>query len=52
MSKKGERRAQSPRRPRLPGIKSGPKKDKLKDGYKLHVNAVQGSDTVFIPKVK
>ena len=52
MSKQGERRAVSPRRPKLPGPKSGPKKDKLSSGYKPHTNAVDGSNAVFIAKVK
>lgn len=52
MSKKGERRAVSPRRPRLPGPKTGPKKDKLTHGYKQHANAVDGSSAVYIAKVK
>jgi len=52
MSKKGERRAISPRRPRLPGAKTGTKQDHLPNGYKQHANAVDGNNSVFIPKIK
>lgn len=53
MSKQGERRNQSPRRPKLSGPKTGPKKESfiLRD----HPNAVESKDApanVFIPKVK
>jgi hypothetical protein len=43
-----------PRRPKPPGKKSGPKKDKLPKGYKLRENAVVGEmgSQVFIGKVK
>lgn len=52
MSKKGERRAISPRRPRLTGTKTGSKKDKLDHGFKQHANAVEGSSAVYIAKIK
>lgn len=54
MSKKGKRRAVSPRRPRMPQEKTGPKKDNLPKGYKEHANAIEGSlaASVFIPKIK
>jgi hypothetical protein len=40
ISKQAERRALSPRKPRLPLAKTGPKKDNLKFGYRLHQNAL------------
>jgi hypothetical protein len=53
MSKQGERRAKSPRRPRPPSPKTGPKRDGLEFGYKQHENAMSGdfAPTRFIPKV-
>lgn len=48
MSKQGKRRNMSPRRPRLGGVKTGPKKDKLEHGYKVHKNALK-SENRFIP---
>lgn len=53
-SKKGERRAISPRRCRAPAAKTGPKKDNLKIGYKPHPNALEGTlaASVFIPKIR
>lgn len=54
MSKQGERRAQFPRKTKDPMPKTGPKKDKLKLGFKEHANAVEGdrANTFFIPKIK
>lgn len=54
MSKKGEIRSVSPRRPRMPAQKTGPKKDNLATGYREHTNAVEGEQAAkfFIPKVK
>jgi len=54
MSKQGKRRAVSPRRPRMPSEKTGPKKDALPKGFKEHANAVEGDNAtaVFIPKIK
>lgn len=54
MSKKGERRAVSPRRRRAPGKKTGPKRDALPMGFREHINAVQDGavQQLFIPKVK
>lgn len=54
MSKQGERRAISHRRPRPPSKKTGPKKDKLQFGYKPHENAVSEGASAgrFIPKIK
>lgn len=51
MSKKEERRSQSPRRRRIRGKKTGPQKDKLALGYKAHENAYQGKANIFIPKI-
>lgn len=55
MSKVGEKRNVSPRRPRLPGPKTGPKKDNNPKGFREHPNAAQGTsleNQIFIPKVK
>jgi hypothetical protein len=53
MSKQSKKRAISPRKHKLPGQKSGSKKDKLTLGYKPHENALEGDNlTVFIGKVK
>jgi len=53
MSKQGERRAVSPRRPRPPSPKTGSKKDNLPSGYKAHENAVSEGPALgrFIPKI-
>ncbi|MBS0584886.1 MAG: hypothetical protein JSR76_01125 [Verrucomicrobia bacterium] len=52
MSKKGERRAQCPKKRRpLFSAKTGAKKDALPHGYREHPNALE-SKKVFIPKVK
>jgi len=54
-SKQGERRNQSPRRPRLPGVKTGSKKDNLPKGYREHENGLAGTElagSMFIGKVK
>lgn len=54
MSKQGKRRATSPRRPKLPGVKTGKGKDNLAKGYKEHANAATGelAKTRYIPKMK
>jgi hypothetical protein len=54
MSKQGERRAVSPRRPRPPSTKTGSKKDNLASGYKAHENAVSEGTLLgrFVPKFK
>ena len=49
--KQQERRAESPRRPRVGGPKTGPKKDNLPKGYREHENALSGAKG-FFPKVK
>lgn len=52
MSKKGKRRALSPRKHKLPSVKSGTQQDRLTLGYKPHENALEGNLSVFIGKVK
>lgn len=54
LSKQARRRNVSPRRPSIPGPKTGPKKDNLKLGFKERVNGLDGelSSQVFISKVK
>ena len=51
MSKQGERRNQSPRKPQYPSPKTGSLKDNLPKGFKEHDNAGK-EHNVFIPKVK
>jgi hypothetical protein len=53
ISKQGRRRAVSPRKPKLAGPKTGPKKDALEFGYKAHENTVIADTTPnrFIPKI-
>lgn len=53
VSKQGRRRAVSPRKPRLPGKKTGPKKDALEFGFKVHANTVlaDSAPNRFIPKI-
>lgn len=53
LSKQTKDRNVSPRRPRPPAPKTGPKKDKLTGGYKAHANAAEGNlaGTLFIPKI-
>lgn len=51
ISKQASKRMVSPRRPKLPGPKTGPKKDKLAKGFKEHTN-VSAAKNVFIPKIK
>lgn len=52
MSKQGERRAVSHRRRRPAAQKTGPKKDQLEFGYKVHENGLDNSTNRFIPKVR
>lgn len=51
ISKQSEKRAQSPRRPRPPAAKTGPKKQK---NYNFHANALEGdaAAVAFIPKIR
>lgn len=53
-SKKGERRAQSPRKHRPPQPKTGPKKDNLPNGYREHANAAPAdlAKATFIPNIQ
>ena len=51
-SKQEERRNQSPRKPKRPGPKTGPKKDNLKLGFKEHLNVLSEMKEGFIPKIK
>lgn len=53
ISKQAERRAKCPHRPRPPALKTGPKKDNLDRGFKVHVNVVEDkqlAQKIFIPK--
>jgi hypothetical protein len=54
ISKQAKKRAVFHRRPAPPAKKTGPKKDNLSQGYKLHANAIEGNlaQTLFIPKIK
>jgi hypothetical protein len=54
ISKQTERRSQSPRKTRNPSVKTGPLSDNLKDGFKLHENALSGDAAAlaFIPIIK
>lgn len=51
MSKQGKVRNISKRRPRTAGPKTGPKRDQLDYGHKVHENALQAESTRFIPKI-
>ncbi len=53
-SKQGERRARFPRKHRAPSEKTGALKDNLANGFKEHVNAIEGdfAGKMFIPKIK
>ena len=53
MSKQGERRAKSPRKHRPPAPKTGPKRDMLEFGYRLHQNGVAAESVTgrYIPKM-
>lgn len=52
MSKQAKRRAKCPKK-RLPSfaLKTGPKKDNLSEGYRVHENTAP-HETCFIPKVR
>jgi hypothetical protein len=54
ISKQAKKRSVSHRRPAPPAQKTGPKKDALPQGFKLHANAIEGNlaQTSFIPKIK
>lgn len=53
VSKKAERRGQSPRKHKPPMPKTGAKKDNLPKGFKPHANAADGelAKNCFIPKI-
>jgi hypothetical protein len=53
MSKQSRKRAVSPRKPRPPSMKTGPKRDQLEFGHKVHSNAIAGdlASHRFIPKI-
>lgn len=53
ISKQGEKRNRSPRKRRGPAAKTGPRKDNLPQGFKVHANAIQGDTAklAFIPKI-
>ncbi len=54
ISKQSERRHRFSRKRRAPSPKTGPLKDNLPNGFKLHANALEGDigKLVFIPKIK
>jgi hypothetical protein len=54
ISKQAQRRAVSRRRTRAPAKKTGPLKDALPQGFKVHANAIEGNlaECSFIPKIK
>ena len=54
ISKQAEIRNRYPRRRRAPSPKTGPLKDNLPQGFKVHENSVQGdiAQSAFIPKIK
>lgn len=54
ISKQNERRNRSPRKAKNPSVKTGPLKDNLPSGFKMHENALTGEDAslAFIPKIK
>ncbi|MEX1012194.1 MAG: hypothetical protein WD595_00050 [Waddliaceae bacterium] len=53
ISKQNQRRATSPRKPKIGAEKTGPKKDNLSKGYREHENAVPSkhSESIFVGKV-
>ena len=54
LSKQQRDRSVSPRRPALAGVKTGPRKDNLPEGFKGKVNAIQGdlAATLYIAKIR
>lgn len=54
ISKQEERRHRSPRKSKIIGKKTGPRKDLLPAGYKMHLNALSSNLQIqaFIPKIK
>jgi hypothetical protein len=52
LSRNTKIRAKSPKRRRAPAVKTGPLKDNLPEGFKLHANALADQQTTFISKIK
>lgn len=54
LSKQTRDRQRSNKRPRLPGVKTGPLAETNPKGFKEHTNALQGdlAARAFIPKIK
>ena len=52
MSKQGERRAKSPRKRKAPSPKTGPKKDHLEFGFRVHENGIDGTLGRFNGKIR
>jgi len=54
IKKKAEKRNTSPRKPKLAGTKTGPKKDNFTAGFKPVETALAGESAkkMFIPKIK
>jgi len=54
ISKQSEKRSRSPRKHRKPSEKTGPLKQNLPAGYKVHANSLEGdvAKKAFIPKIK
>ena len=51
VGKQEERRNRCPRKNKPPALKTGPKKDNLKLGYKERINATDVAG-IYIPKIK
>jgi hypothetical protein len=53
LSKQERKRRISPRKPRSAAPKTGPKKDNLEFGFKVHENAIsaESTPTRYIPKI-
>ena len=52
ISKQEERRNRCPRRCKPPAPKTGTRKDNLPSGYREHANAVDATESLFIPKIR
>jgi hypothetical protein len=54
ISKQQERRQRFPRRPKIAGVKTGPRSNKHSLGFREHPNAVAGDlgQQVFISKIR
>ena len=52
ISKQARKRAISPRKHKSASVKTGPKKNNLPLGYKVHENAASAEHAFFIPKIK